>query len=226
MATHYTTLGVAPDVPQPELRRAYIAEARRWHPDRFVGTKPAEAEKAESAMRRVNEAWHVLGDETRRRAYDRELAASVSGATSLGGAIRRDDGIPRIDPRLLDPDFLASRRRYQEDESEVRHSGIIRTITAVGFFGLLIGIFIFTAYANGPVATNPTSTIPGPAIGVDAGTCVRQMSGGQLLSVPCSGSSDGVVIGARELDGICPAPTVRELILPSDIIVCLAQGRG
>lgn len=220
MPTHYTTIGVAPGATAADIRRAYHDRARQWHPDRFSERKDREASQAEDQMRRINEAWSVLGDPARRRAYDRELAAAANGATTVGGAVRADDGVTRIDPRLLDPEFLAARRRAQHDEIEVRHSGVIRVITVLGFFGLLLGIFVFTAYANGSRATAPTTTLPGPDIGVDAGACVRQMSDGSLLEVPCSGSRDGQVVGARELDGSCPAGTVRE-VLVREIVVCL-----
>lgn len=223
MATHYTTLGVSPDVAQDELRRAYHREARRWHPDRSSERTGAEADRADEAMRRVNDAWRVLGEVESRRAYDRELKMAVSGATTLGGAVTVDAGVPRIDPRLLDPDFLAARRRVQQDEVEVRHAGVLRVITVVGFSALLIGIFIFTAYANDSSAPVVATTIPGPEIGVEAGSCVRQLSDGQLLNVPCSGSSDGRVIGAREVDGSCPAGTTRELLLPNGIVACLGS---
>ena len=62
--SHYDTLGVPPDAAAAEVRRAYVALARRHHPD--AGGDP-------DSMRRVNDAWRVLGDPTRRAAYDRSL---------------------------------------------------------------------------------------------------------------------------------------------------------
>jgi len=221
VATHYTRLGVAPDAAANDVQKAYHSQARRWHPDRFVGRTEAESSRAEDAMRKVNEAWRVLGDPTRRRQYDRELAAAAAGASSVGEAINSNDGVTRIDPRLLDPKFLAARRQQQQEELEAHRSGAVRVLATVGFFGLLIGIFVFTAYANGSRATAPTTTVFGPDIGVEAGACVRQLSDGQLLTVPCEGTKDGVVIGARELEGSCPARTVREALLPNGIVVCL-----
>lgn len=223
MATHYTTLGVAPGASQDELRRAYHQEARRWHPDRFANADAKDSARAEDAMRRVNEAWRVLGDQSRRRAYDRELAVARSGATTVGEAVRSDDGVPRIDPRLLDPEFLAARRVHQDQEIESRQSGVVRAITFFGFFGLLIGIFVFTAYADGTSDFGPSTTLPGPAIGVDAGDCVRQLSTAQLMSTPCDKPNDGRVIGARELDGSCPVGTTRELFLANDLVACVVN---
>ncbi|MEA2703174.1 MAG: hypothetical protein QOD63_1119 [Actinomycetota bacterium] len=70
MPTHYEVLGVRPDATQDEIRRAYHALARRHHPDTQPGAEPSVAREAGLAMSAVNHAWEVLGDATRRRAYD------------------------------------------------------------------------------------------------------------------------------------------------------------
>ena len=58
----YAVLGVDPQATDVEIRRAYLALARRFHPD----TNPG----AEERMLAINEAWAILGDRTRRRAWD------------------------------------------------------------------------------------------------------------------------------------------------------------
>lgn len=63
--TLYDVLGVAPDVDEAALRRAYVALARRHHPDVAGGDA--------ARMRAVNAAWATLGDPVRRSAYDRSL---------------------------------------------------------------------------------------------------------------------------------------------------------
>lgn len=227
MATHYKTLGVAADASTADVRRAYLDLAREWHPDRFAGRPALEAKKAEERMRKLNEAWSVLGDGSRRNAYDRELAGLRSEATTVGEAVHTDNGVTRIDPRLLDPEFLASRRRLMEEDSEVRHSGILRTLTVVSFFGLLGAIFIFTAYANGSSGTAPTTTFPAPdlGIGIDAGSCVRFMSGGAMQERDCASPNDGRILGVRVDEGsaACPAATTRQVTLPNELIVCLGS---
>jgi curved DNA-binding protein CbpA len=59
----YEVLGVEPTATDAEIRRAYVALARRFHPD----ANPAGEER----MRAVNEAWAILGDRTRRAGWDR-----------------------------------------------------------------------------------------------------------------------------------------------------------
>lgn len=227
VATHYKTLGVTADASTGEIRKAYHDQARQWHPDRFVGKAPLEAKKAEDRMRKLNDAWAVLGDAGSRKSYDRELAGLRNNATTVGEAVQTDGGIPRIDPRLLDPEFLASRRRLMEEDTEVHHSGILRTITVVGFFALLGGIFIFTAYANGSSGTAPSTTFPAPdlGIGIEAGSCVRFMSEGAMQERECDGPNDGRILGVREdaTSAACPAATVRQVTLPNELIVCLGE---
>jgi hypothetical protein len=60
--SHYDVLGVSPHADAGELHRAYLALARRHHPDRRGGD--------DARMRSINEAWATLGDPTRRRQYD------------------------------------------------------------------------------------------------------------------------------------------------------------
>ena len=64
----YSVLGVARDAPVEEIRRAYVALARRTHPD-VRGDDPA----ADEQMRRINLAWEMLSDANSRAALDRRL---------------------------------------------------------------------------------------------------------------------------------------------------------
>lgn len=219
------------------MRKAYHEAARRWHPDRFAGKPKADAERAEARMRRLNEAWEVLGDAQRRKTYDIELrrrsggagtggadASSTSTGTRLGAD---DDGVIRIDPRLLDPSFLAARRNMQVDAISNRTSAVLRMAPFLGLMALLAAIFVFTAYARNQSGQNdPTATtVPGPALGtgIDAGDCVRVLTGPSLLEQPCGPTADGRVIGARMPDGFCVAGTIREVVLANGAIACLGS---
>jgi DnaJ-domain-containing protein 1 len=58
----YDVLGVPHDATAVEIKRAYYALAKRYHPD----TNPDDAQR----MATVNAAWEVLGDPERRWAYN------------------------------------------------------------------------------------------------------------------------------------------------------------
>lgn len=62
---HYQTLGVQKDATNEQIKAAYRRLARKFHPD--VSKEPDAADKIKS----VNEAYAVIGDEDKRRAYDR-----------------------------------------------------------------------------------------------------------------------------------------------------------
>lgn len=167
-------------------------------------------------MRRINEAFRVLGDGERRRVYDRQLA----GSPPVQGGVSVRNGITRVDPRLLDPEYLTVRRHQQEAAIGARQSRAVNLVPWVGVLCLLAAIFIFTAYATrteGPAETE----VPGPDVGVSANACVRIIEGPTLLEVPCDRINDGRVIGARLPDGVCPVLTRREVSLDADTIVCL-----
>lgn len=220
LADHYKTLGVAPSADANVIRRAYHDEARRWHPDGFSGSTSAELARAEASMRAVNEAWRVLGDKQRRSEFDRMRTRGTTTARSSG--ITVDSDVIRIDPRLLDPEFLERRRRQQEQEIATGQAVVLRSVPWLALAGLLVGIFVFTAFAREPSAP-PPATLPGPGLGVEAGACVRIATGPSLLPVPCDGGAlyDGRVIGARFDDGVCPTGTIREVPLTADKIACL-----
>ena len=226
MSTHYEVLGVASTADHAEIRRAYYRAARRWHPDGFIGVPDAESERAELQMRRVNEAWEVLGEAESRRDYDRRIGGSGAAVAGSGG-IRNDDGVIRIDPRLLDPEFVAARRHAQFDEISNRSSAVLRVAPILALLGLLAVIFVYTAYARGGGESATTTTFPGPSLGtgIEAGTCVSVIGGPSLLARPCDANADGLVIGAREPDGVCPLGTVRDVELANGAIACLAAIR-
>jgi hypothetical protein len=225
--THYEVLGVARTADHGEIRQAYHRAARRWHPDRFGGSPPAEAARAEDEMRRVNSAWEVLREAPRRLAYDRALDGRVTFGGRAGTGIRADDGVIRIDPRLLDPDFVRARRHAQLDEISNRNSLIVRVAPLVLLLSLLVGIFVFTAYARSGAGSSGTTTVPGPSLGagIDAGDCVSVLTGPALLARPCDASARDRVIGARLPDGECPLGTTTEVDLTNGVTACLAPVR-
>jgi curved DNA-binding protein CbpA len=68
--SHYDVLGVGPTVDQATLHEAYVALARRHHPDREGGDA--------ARMQEINEAWATLGDPARRARYDLALRSTAA----------------------------------------------------------------------------------------------------------------------------------------------------
>ncbi|NPV06328.1 MAG: molecular chaperone DnaJ [Anaerolineae bacterium] len=76
---YYEVLGVPRNADPEDIRRAYRRLAREYHPD--VNRSPEAAE----TFKAVNEAYHVLSDPERRRAYDRFGQAGLSGMNGFEG---------------------------------------------------------------------------------------------------------------------------------------------
>lgn len=103
---HYEELGVAPTATAAEIRAAYVALARKHHPDRLGGRSDAERTHAAARMARVNAAWTVLSDPARRAAYDARHRVDAAGPASSvrdpGYGFTPFDEGDDPDPRLLD----------------------------------------------------------------------------------------------------------------------------
>ncbi len=95
-ADHWQVLGVQPGAEAEELKRAFRQQARRWHPD-LNDNDPS----AEERFKRLNEAYAVLSDPSRRRAWE-------SGADAYGSAADHGDrdpystGFPDFEDYLVD----------------------------------------------------------------------------------------------------------------------------
>ena len=79
---YYAVLGVAKNASASEIKKAYRKLAQQHHPD----ANPGDA-AAEERFKEISAAHDVLGDEERRRSYDRvrEMAASGVGAGGFPG---------------------------------------------------------------------------------------------------------------------------------------------
>ena len=75
MENLYEILGIHPEASTREVKSAFRRQAKKHHPDLHgVGSsRGAERRASEAAMRALLEAYRILSDPERRRAYDRGL---------------------------------------------------------------------------------------------------------------------------------------------------------
>ena len=77
---YYELLGVSRTASGEEIKRAYRNLARKYHPD------VNRQQGAEDKFKEINEAYEVLSDDTKRRAFDRFGFEGVNGSGGTGGA--------------------------------------------------------------------------------------------------------------------------------------------
>jgi curved DNA-binding protein CbpA len=77
----YAVLGVPRDATPLQVARAHRRLAKRHHPDLHEG---GEAATAAEQMRRINEAWAILSNPSRRRAFDRDYPVAGTPSASFG----------------------------------------------------------------------------------------------------------------------------------------------
>ena len=77
---YYEVLGVAKGASEDEIKKAYRALAKKYHPDANKDDKSAEAK-----FKEINEAYSVLSDKEKRAQYDQYGHAGVDPNFGAGG---------------------------------------------------------------------------------------------------------------------------------------------
>lgn len=127
---HYEVLGVAPNVDRAEIRKAYFALSKTFHPDAYFGKRlgPYKAQM-EVIFRRITDAYEAVGRPKKREAYDRYLRHSIAVSTAeerldrveaRAEAIAKALGREAIAERHVQPiDQGASAEKWQPTEAPI-----------------------------------------------------------------------------------------------------------
>jgi len=80
---HYQLLGVSIDAERAEIRKAYFALSKTFHPDAYFGKRlgPYKAQM-EVIFRKATDAYEAVGRPKKREAYDRYLRQSIAVSTA------------------------------------------------------------------------------------------------------------------------------------------------
>lgn len=83
---YYKILGVAKDIPQADIRKAYLKRTKQFHPDLHP-----DDPKAKAKFQALNEAYAVLSDPEKRKKYDKygeqwQQADAFEQANQAGGS--------------------------------------------------------------------------------------------------------------------------------------------
>ena len=77
---YYDVLGVSRNAGKDEIKKAYRALAKKYHPDQNPGDKSAEEK-----FKEINEAYSVLSDEEKKARYDQFGHAGTDDSFGAGG---------------------------------------------------------------------------------------------------------------------------------------------
>ncbi len=72
---YYEILGVSPDATYEEIRKAYLRLAMKYHPDK---APPGKRKEYEEKFKKINEAYEVLSDPSKRKLYDTYVKYGVN----------------------------------------------------------------------------------------------------------------------------------------------------
>ena len=211
--SHYDVLGVSPAAKADAIRRAYLRQARRWHPDRPSGDP--------EQMRAVNQAWQTLGNPLSRAAYDRSLARSAprptvtpprTGTTRTAGSPRPAKAPPK--PPTLPLEIVGFRWRW------ISLAAAVLVAIAVALF------FMATSATDAPDQANSTTTsAPVSQSLPDPGDCFL-IGNTTLISVGCDQPHDGKLVAWVPLGAPCPPDTELHWVRSAQQAVCYHSPSG
>ena len=121
---YYRILGVNRDASAQDIKKAFRQLALRYHPDR----NHDNMKQAEEKFKKINEAYEVLGDEQKKRQYDRLLDwPSYSRRTIIINDTSKDgadlDLVREMLQRLADMGLSLGAPNYRRSWGCKRHQG-------------------------------------------------------------------------------------------------------
>ncbi len=90
---YYAILGVTPQAAQSEIKRSYRRLARKYHPD-------LNRQALDTYIKRLNEAYGVLGDPTKRAAYDQQRLLQEKQRKAAQEALRQQQAQAKQEPKM------------------------------------------------------------------------------------------------------------------------------
>ena len=223
------------------VKRAYLDQALRFHPDRQHDTSDESQARAAFRMQEVNEAWSVLRNPATRARYDDQLGAAARpsvppapGPSSARGTSAGSAGATATDTRLEDILRGPEAADLDRDDTSVparRRPSRWRTWAPIIIGGVvLVAVLSFTAYAQDDTPSVGVRTVEEFAVG----TCVvvgfgpalaNPVPGEQarvaVVAVPCDQAGSQEIVDRVPFPKPCPRGSRPELIESAKESLCL-----
>jgi flagellar biosynthesis protein FlhG len=138
--THYDVLGLPPRASADQIERAYRHAASVYDEDSVVTYSLLDGEERAAARTRVDEAYRVLRDAGRRRAYDAELGLDALAASAPGEIVPRGSTeCPPPPPRVVLPEPVTGPdlRKFRESRAITLRDIATASKVGVRFLGYI-----------------------------------------------------------------------------------------
>jgi len=110
---HYEILGVDMEARRSDIRSAYFAISKTFHPDAYFGKELGEYKaKMEVIFRRATDAYEALGRPKKREAYDRYLRQSMAVSTA-------EQQMDRVEQRAKAMEKALTKAQIAERQAQV-----------------------------------------------------------------------------------------------------------
>lgn len=162
---HYAVLGIPETASSQEVRSAFRALAREWHPDRLgPNATKAQRDLTEDRYKEISEAYDVLSDPELRRRYDLRRGATGGPpreAETAGQTSRPRPAPPRATPPPKAPPRQDQAPRVPFGPTSPSADGSGRGNLIAGGVFSAIWYFVFAEGLSGFAAWyNPVALIP------------------------------------------------------------------
>ncbi|MCX6059864.1 MAG: J domain-containing protein [Chloroflexi bacterium] len=112
MENFYNILGVAPNATTEETKERYRFLAQAYHPDKFATL--GHKKLAEEQFKKINEAYQILADPTKREQYNNEFLRRTPAA-SKGDQVQHQQENRKKAENLCRAEYERQQRIYQID---------------------------------------------------------------------------------------------------------------
>lgn len=177
--TFYDILQVSPNASQGEIRKAYLKQSLKHHPDK----NPDNTELAKEKFVQIGQAYDVLSNENKRRAYDRDLSSGRYDSSNTSTSSNYHDQGAHYSTSTshytythqseLPKDYESYRQAFDDRMSNLSQDELntLKSIASV------VGSVIGTVYASKMSSKLTGNSIIGRALGDTAGSVIGSMAG-------------------------------------------------
>ncbi len=200
-ATYYQILGVSPSAKHEEIRAAYLAKARKLHPDNFQNSPKREQSQSEELMRELNQAWSTLSNKEKRSKYDLKILSGKSDNRSYPSSDvgSYEEWTPEPTPEKTTP-------RYATEE-EMKLTWFAKLVRPFPLVLILVAVVAVAIIASIGIGNNDASNRPVPAVRPTGQpiACMDYVAGSKGEIVKCvSGEYDAIIYRIVPVGEECP----------------------